>query len=610
MDSKYLALVNLFLDSGENVLSAGDLAKSLGVSARTVLRYISYLNSTDKNESFRIIPIKSRGFRLQIIDQTNFSNFLKESAPIRLLSQEKYEMLFMIGLLEPTIQQLEKRMNYSEASISRLVNQLNEDLGKRHIKVTRLSNHYYVTGNEIQIRNFLQFVWSTFSKNSSSVLDVLQQQWEQFRKVLKTEDPSIDKELVRYLYICWIRIINKHSVELTPLIHSMYELPSMDDRMVLRLISYESVNSEIQITSDERILMMLALHNHPLEVQYNDLLNTMVPIITDILRQNDEKYGTEFQNDELLINSLACHISGNMTNYILSLKADNTLLDQIRLNYTSEHIYALELANSLSEMFGLQISDDDIGYFTLHFASSSERRKKENETPAVILYSKSYSTAQLLEFKLKAEFPSLKILGLRKADDIDSFGHLQKIGLLFVAEPELRNDNTIFVSPFINEDDKKKISRSIIKRNGLAPFLKLCHDENYFILSGSQSKDKVLDYMTSRLIENGYLTGNDAENILQREKLSSTEIALNTAFPHCLIDNPSFLAITILKQPVLWDKNYVRLVLLMGINKNEDSNRDAIKYLFDSLTSEKIRILLESADYKEFITIIGEEDAV
>ena len=135
-------------------------------------------------------------------------------------------------------------------------------------------------------------------------------------------------------------------------------------------------------------------------------------------------------------------------------------------------------------------------------------------------------------------------------------------------------------------------------------------DENYFILSGSQSKDKVLDYMTSRLIENGYLTGNDAENILQREKLSSTEIALNTAFPHCLIDNPSFLAITILKQPVLWDKNYVRLVLLMGINKNEDSNRDAIKYLFDSLTSEKIRILLESADYKEFITIIGEEDAV
>lgn len=116
--------------------------------------------------------------------------------------------------------------------------------------------------------------------------------------------------------------------------------------------------------------------------------------------------------------------------------------------------------------------------------------------------------------------------------------------------------------------------------------------------------------MTSRLIENGYLTGNDAENILQREKLSSTEIALNTAFPHCLIDNPSFLAITILKQPVLWDKNYVRLVLLMGINKNEDSNRDAIKYLFDSLTSEKIRILLESADYKEFITIIGEEDAV
>lgn len=607
METKYVALINILLESESNILSAGELSKLLGVSPRTVLRYISFLNSADDNESFRIIPVKSRGFRLKVIDPDKFSDFLvHRSSPLLSMDASDREILLMIGLCEPSVQKLEEKANYSLGSLARLIAQINERLSARFIKIARLNNRYYLTGNEIQARNFLQFLCTEQKNNGFYFSNMLTVQWNQFKNMLHKEDPLIKQELARFLFISWIRASNDHQVDFTPIIHEMYESSSSENTTAKNIISFERLNCEKVISTDELILTALALHTQRSEVQYNELLNTIVPILKNILKQNDKKYGTEFSEDESLINALACHLSGNIADYLLSRKHDNQLLDQIRLNYTNEHLYALELANCLSEMFGLQISDDDVGYFTLHFASSTIRSRKSNSTPAIILYSHSFSSAQLLKSKIEEEIPALKILGIQKAEASATLDHLEKIGLLIAVEKVLKSKRIIYVSPFVNEDDKSKIKKEIIRRKGLGPFLKLCHKENFFILTGLQGKRKVLTELSNRLICSGYLTAMEGENLLQRENLTSTEIALNTAFPHCLINSPSFLAIAVLKQPVFWGKSYVSLILLMGINNQESTNQDAIRYLFDSLTSDKIRRLLDSESFAEFIEILGE----
>ena len=180
METKYVALINILLESESNILSAGELSKLLGVSPRTVLRYISFLNSADDNESFRIIPVKSRGFRLKVIDPDKFSDFLvHRSSPLLSMDASDREILLMIGLCEPSVQKLEEKANYSLGSLARLIAQINERLSARFIKIARLNNRYYLTGNEIQARNFLQFLCSEQKNNGFYFSNMLTVQWNQ-----------------------------------------------------------------------------------------------------------------------------------------------------------------------------------------------------------------------------------------------------------------------------------------------------------------------------------------------------------------------------------------------------------------------------------------------
>ncbi|MFQ8871340.1 MAG: PTS sugar transporter subunit IIA [[Ruminococcus] torques] len=52
-----------------------------------------------------------------------------------------------------------------------------------------------------------------------------------------------------------------------------------------------------------------------------------------------------------------------------------------------------------------------------------------------------------------------------------------------------------------------------------------------------------------------FITEQEAEGIVGRENLVSTEIVEGIAMPHGLIEGSSFLVFALLKEPIIWGEN-------------------------------------------------------
>lgn len=604
MEDKYLLILGLFNDYREKTISAKEIALKMGYSTRTIMRYINIVNSLDDNESFRIFSIKNKGFKLQIIKEKEYENFYNNAVAHKLLPEDQSKLLFRLIIDDLSINYLEKNLNYSQPSISRLIGSLNEKLANRRLTIIRRNNVYSLYGNEIQIRNFGQYLWQLNGFDVSFLPKQYIAEFTKCRDFLKKHDVTDLPDLQCFLYISLIRAYHGHSISFSPVLRDIFDENTIKNGIVAPIEEYYKENYNCNFTEDELVFISLMLSNDS-NYSLNESINSIMPIVNKLLKNIDMKYGTDFENDNELLNAFCSHIASNMTGYILMNKTDNSLLEQIRLNFTNEHVYALELAGNLYELLGVIVSDEDIGYLTLHFANCNAKKRQQEEIEAIVIYHQSVVAANLLSAQLKKHYPQLNIR-IKKENELND-----KDELVITYETDENIGRAVKVSLTLNEEDRKNIDQAIMEKIGFDPFKNLCDKDNFYIIDKLKSKKEFFQMASNQLVEKELITPEEINNILEREKLSSTEIAMGVAFPHGIVSSKSFLAIYIFKQPIFWHTDYIRMVLLMGYNKNERvGNTNAIKYLFSNLFDfQKIEKLMSSVDFDEFIeNLRGKKD--
>lgn len=560
MDEKYLMLLDLFISNKDKIMNTKELSLKSGFSSRSILRYINIINSLDDNSPFKISLIKNKGYKLEILNEDRFNSFYNDVFKLNTI-QENSGLLFRMVMNDITMNQLMDELNYSEASIVRLFKSINEKLSSRRLKIKRKKNTLYYEGNEIQIRNFGHYLWKLQDFDTACLTESLTKEYKKYCEYLKKNRISDSEELQSYLFISLIRSVKGHNVSFSPIIMDFYNKDNSQDELKIQMTRYYSENYQKEISRDEIVYCSLALKGNK-KTGFNENVNEIIMIVSSILRRIDNRYETDFAADEELLNSICSHVASNISNYLLMSKADNSLLNQIRLNYTNEHVYALELANALSEMMDIRISDEDIGYLTLHFANCNEKKIKDNNIDSTIVYSQSLTTAKILQLRLSNLFPQMKV-DIKKKNE-----RVNKNNLKIVYEDDFAEEEFIKITPFMNEDDKKTIERALIEKNGYEPFIKMCSRNEFYMIEKAKTKDELLQQITETLINKGKLSKEEAGNIIERENLSSTEIVSGVSFPHCIVRSNSFISIIVLKHPVYWHSNHVKLVLVMGYNKN------------------------------------------
>ena len=130
------------------------------------------------------------------------------------------------------------------------------------------------------------------------------------------------------------------------------------------------------------------------------------------------------------------------------------------------------------------------------------------------------------------------------------------------------------------------------------------------------SKEEVLEKLIDLLYENGALSDKKAftEDVMERERVSSTGIGNSIAIPHGKSANviETTAAIARLEKPITWssaDGEPVRFVVLLAVNENDKgvTHVKLLSQMARKLASEEIcKRLMNAADADEVIGIFSE----
>ncbi len=130
------------------------------------------------------------------------------------------------------------------------------------------------------------------------------------------------------------------------------------------------------------------------------------------------------------------------------------------------------------------------------------------------------------------------------------------------------------------------------------------------------SKEEVLEKLIDLLYENGALSDKKAftEDVMERERVSSTGIGNSIAIPHCKSENviETTAAIARLEKPITWssaDGEPVSFVVLLAVNENDKgvTHVKLLSQMARKLASEETcKRLMDAADADEVIGIFSE----
>lgn len=278
---------------------------------------------------------------------------------------------------------------------------------------------------------------------------------------------------------------------------------------------------------------------------------------------------------------------------------ENSYLHHIKTDYILAYQYAVDFANSLIKSLNLKVPDNEIGYYALHFASFLERNQQRSIDIAVV-FARRPVTGQMLARRIEEKFSNVQVVSIVDTKHVTD---IPKVSLI-VASNEVNINSQypiVYVNDWLDSNDDKKlqlqISRIILKQVLRGSLL----------IHGTFNNKKELIKTVLHKMDNDGLY----KDIIEREKLSSTETGNFAAIPHPMRipDVSEFaLGIVILDEPMKWDKEQVRLVIVVIPTHDQLSRYEMIfKELQRVVTNDELPNLLPNiSSLDDFINLIAD----
>jgi transcriptional antiterminator/mannitol/fructose-specific phosphotransferase system IIA component (Ntr-type) len=173
------------------------------------------------------------------------------------------------------------------------------------------------------------------------------------------------------------------------------------DRVESRFITQNLLSSKIYIFSDDKNI----------ELEHNSVNLMSLNIAKTFVEHCQVWLGDIYLDDEELMYNLALHLQPAVERAKYGMELINPLLPQIRQQYGNLFMIALRAVGEIEQSLGIKISDDEIGYLTLHLGGAIERKKIRTlkKLQVLLVCGNGLGTANLLAITLKNRMPYLNI---------------------------------------------------------------------------------------------------------------------------------------------------------------------------------------------------------
>ena len=195
-------------------------------------------------------------------------------------------------------------------------------------------------------------------------------------------------------------------------------------------------------------------------VELQILANNVIQRVSTIV-------GEDLTGDRQLYNGLLEHLKPTIyrLNHDLTLK--NPILDEIRSRF-NELFKAVKIGLKPVEDFtGKRISDEEVGYFAMHFGAAIERIKNASTTKmnVLVVCATGMGTAEMLSSRIQSVF-NVNIVGTVARHQVKKALKGDKIDLIISSVPMEEDSVTcVEVNPLLTEKDILKLNR-YIKKHG------------------------------------------------------------------------------------------------------------------------------------------------
>ena len=604
---KQCELIQVLVQSKE-VMSSEQISDRLGLSAKTVRRYIELINPYLEPYNAEIVSMRGYGFVMQG-DIAAVEDLLAGLSAADCDRRIKDITVYLLSMEYITVEEISEALHYSVSTLNKLFPEVKTYLNSYSLKLAARP-HYglTITGAEEKIRDLMidcGFTVNHFGELGCYIKNIGDDEFSSVRDTIITflqrhkiviADDDVSGLIMRVAVIvsrcrqaCFLGAAE--AVAENDLTRLLIQEISVKCAVPIPLseVSYLSMYFDIL---DRRINDNLFYEQEDIKALVNRFLEQMQSIYTNLIIQDTVR------------ESLTLHLSLMLNRINHKHYIKNGLLQDIKANYILEMNYAITFGKMIEDHFRIKIPEDELGYLALYFALSSHTNQKVKRV--IILCNYGVATSQLIKEQVRERFPQLEVVGVYPLyylevamnQDIDLI-----ISTVALDQSRVRKP-LVVIKQFLDKDSLSSIKK-VIEEPEESVLLRYFDRDAFFCLTAS-TKEEALTEISGHMVSLNYFNRDTVGKIYEREQISSTDIGNLIAIPHAIIDNDqrSVIGIGILEKPVVWDKEKVQIIFIAGINRQDAEKDHIFRYLYQIIKDvSNVNHMIADKKFESFIKL-------
>ena len=585
MNTRALSIIKILLNSVEPVSSLA-LSQEIGCSTKTIQNEIKEVNKELKN--CEIVSIRGIGYKIE----GNLDDIDIKNSDLYDYDRVEYIIKKIINLSSTDkdtikLEDLADSMYVSLSTVKNDLKEVKKILNEYNLKIS--SKHKQGICIEASEEDIIKFIINYSNKvdNSLNIKDFLNNNIiENLFSIKKILLDTLSYENMILTDNEFKNIVNYISIYLSR------NNTNQSDFIKEYIKKYKS-KKEKPISEDEQLLIRKAIKEFCRDLN----------IATSINLSHDKVF------EECLFN----HICNLYKRADLGINQYEITAGEIKLKYP----FAFELGKiakkTIEKNLNMEISEDEVENIALHIGGALERIDKRDEKKVyktIIVCTSGVGTSMLIKSKLENIFKGkLEIIKVIPSYLIDYINVLDIDFVISTVEVNLENINVIKVSPMLTDKEIKLIEKYIETENVYIDLdiQNLFSSELFFKDIKAETRSQVIDIMSKKLVEKGYIDDTMRQSYFERETIATTEIGNMVAIPHGakgeVYENK--VAIGILKEPISWEVGKVRLVIMLALDKEKILDYEEVfSKIYKRVDSiAKVISICENKSYEKFIKL-------
>lgn len=193
-------------------------------------------------------------------------------------------------------------------------------------------------------------------------------------------------------------------------------------------------------------------------------------IVCRLIDAIDSDLKLELSHDSSAYKNLIFHLKPAIYRIQNHIELVNPLLSEIKTKYSTVFQAVNNSIGILEDIIGMKVSEDEIGYITIHFIPIMETKNdKVNHYPNIVVVCDSgIGTSYLLTTKLSSlyEVNVIKTIALYELKDILTHYNIDAIVSTIDLDLFSEEIECVKVSPFITKDDARKLDKLFNRQRG------------------------------------------------------------------------------------------------------------------------------------------------